>query len=696
MWLFDRVTGADSPIGKFFASVLVGIVYAVTILASLFVLGVCGMCLSCGSCNCFERDGETIAGVLVVLPVAAGFIVGIIYGISSYVQEKSFETNWRINQMEDYVIKVVKAVKEAKNTSDEMLKIMKTGTVYASKRAKEMSDEAAELADGIATAMKKSIEAVERADEISEKRNIKSLEEASRLSKKVETYIESLNEKIDEAKSLYNQAVKEENEFSCLQKGVTDVVIIVKSAADNAAKEAENAEKCADVSVKSKEAAQKAAAAAAKSKKAAEEVIAIRVGLTKAASAQEVETKLALIKKSNVIAIEQEKIAKEEAKIAIQEKKYYLEAEEKGKKKESLIKSAQKGDMNAQYDLSVWYLNEKNLEQYVHLLRKAAEQGHTTAQYQLGLMCLEGKAPIERNTQEAVVWLEKVAQKGDKNAQYNLGCMYIEVDIQKALHWLDKAVKQEHKLAIFRLACLHADQIHPNSDYNVAFKLFNKMLTLDTENPLAPLAKIYLGALYCAGKGTERSPEMGSKLINDGMSRNQEEVNPNFCFRLGILHYKGRVGVYDNKEIKDCPDIRKEELLQAIDFFKKAYDSGIKDDHKYLKKAREELKDALKNFISQCKDVIKSYSETERDHYNRRHERIVEVSNRLQSSFGMLSRDAYEEAEKEVKRSSPYLFDEISYSSNIKEIEGKITQAENQLNTIEKEIKTEEDEAFDW
>jgi len=156
----------------------------------------------------------------------------------------------------------------------------------------------------------------------------------------------------------------------------------------------------------------------------------------------------------------------------------------------------------------------------------------------------------------------------------------------------------------FDLARQHADKMIPNADYNVAFKLFNQVLS---ESP-NPLAMIYLGALYCAGKGTERDSKKGSELIKKGMSCNKEKLEPNFCFRLGMLFYDGRVEALPpvTNLATNGFKIRKQELQQAVQLFRTASAGGVTKAKEYIVKSQQEIKKCLEKYISEAwKDILR-------------------------------------------------------------------------------------------
>ena len=81
----------------------------------------------------------------------------------------------------------------------------------------------------------------------------------------------------------------------------------------------------------------------------------------------------------------------------------------------------------------------------------AAEKGNMAAQYQLGLLYLNGEG-VEKDLQKGKLLLEKAAESGKAEAQYNLAVMYIdghgvEQNKEYAIFWLQKAASQGYEIA---------------------------------------------------------------------------------------------------------------------------------------------------------------------------------------------------------------------------------------------------------
>jgi len=108
---------------------------------------------------------------------------------------------------------------------------------------------------------------------------------------------------------------------------------------------------------------------------------------------------------------------------------------------------AEKGDVDAQYNLGFMYANGYGVPQDYSQARKwfakPIAQGHPSAQFMLGLMYANGRG-VKQNDGEAVKWYRKAANQGNGDAQNNLGFMYfsgrgVKQDREQALIWYREA-----------------------------------------------------------------------------------------------------------------------------------------------------------------------------------------------------------------------------------------------------------------
>ena len=97
----------------------------------------------------------------------------------------------------------------------------------------------------------------------------------------------------------------------------------------------------------------------------------------------------------------------------------------------TLRQKANRGDVEAQYNLGVSYREGKGVDrdyaQAVTWWRKAAWQGHARAQSALGFMYANGQG-VSSDCVQAVTWYRIAAEQGVARAQFNLGVMYAKGD----------------------------------------------------------------------------------------------------------------------------------------------------------------------------------------------------------------------------------------------------------------------------
>ena len=187
--------------------------------------------------------------------------------------------------------------------------------------------------------------------------------------------------------------------------------------------------------------------------------------------------------------------------------------QDRGKAEFWLLKAAEHGLTEAQYQLGVLYNHaiffkkghdEKAQEwsKIEYWWLKAAEQDNIYAQYMLGVKYDSSNkdqySVIIKDDIKAVYYFKKAANQGDSDAQLDLGSCYmdgrgVEKDWEKAKFWFGKAAEQKNQVAIYKKAlCEHERVIvYLDSDEfpNVDF-LTNKSIMHDCEKLLGEDYKV--------------------------------------------------------------------------------------------------------------------------------------------------------------------------------------------------------------
>ena len=163
---------------------------------------------------------------------------------------------------------------------------------------------------------------------------------------------------------------------------------------------------------------------------------------------------------------------------------------------QNLEEKAEQGDILAQYQLALMYLEGKGVdqdeEQAFYWMEKAVEQGYDLAQIQLALIYLFGtqvaigyKKLLRQlfrglglsledvlDEEKAFYLLEKAANQGNFLAQYQLALMYLEgkgvdQDEEQAFYWMSKAARQGYASA-FDWMLKKAEEGYASAQYELA------------------------------------------------------------------------------------------------------------------------------------------------------------------------------------------------------------------------------------
>jgi TPR repeat protein/signal transduction histidine kinase len=254
---------------------------------------------------------------------------------------------------------------------------------------------------------------------------------------------------------------------------------------------------------------------------------------------------------------------------------------------DELQQKANEGDVQAQFDLALCYLNgtgiEKNEELAFNWHKKAAEQGHVNAQFALGLSYLLGNPKQQQNNNLIFKWVNgKFVDKNidpafDLGVSQALSGKLTSVNDHLAFVWLRKATEQNHAEANYWLGICYRDGIGTHQNDELAFNCFKQaseqgcldayyslalcyrdgkgvkqsdnitfdLLTTAVENGgVEPDAYLSLGELYADGKGVVQSDELAFHWYEKAAEKHNAEAH----YRLGNFYYEGR-GVEKNNDI---------------------------------------------------------------------------------------------------------------------------------------------------
>ncbi len=150
-------------------------------------------------------------------------------------------------------------------------------------------------------------------------------------------------------------------------------------------------------------------------------------------------------------------------------------------KTDKVIKRAEQGDAQAQYELGLKYENGKGIKQNIGLAlkwyRMAAENGHVGSMIDLGWFYQNGQY-VRKDIQKAIDFYVKAANQENAQAQFNLAILYDEgVDIpednEEANKWYLKAAEQGHAIAQLNLGVNYYRGEGVEQDYKKAWNFLN-------------------------------------------------------------------------------------------------------------------------------------------------------------------------------------------------------------------------------
>lgn len=187
---------------------------------------------------------------------------------------------------------------------------------------------------------------------------------------------------------------------------------------------------------------------------------------------------------------------------------------------------AEQGDIDAQYELGVRYLEPEREDEEASTgwFRIAAGRGDSAAQHNLGLAYEYGTG-VDKNPREAAKWFRMAAGQQLPEAQNSLALCYqagrgVKQDFGEAEQWFLKAAEQEFAPAAYNLAVLYGNPESGKADGKKELKFYQKAAALG----YGP-AQFNLGVGYERGLwGLERSREKAIEQYEAALRSGYEEA----------------------------------------------------------------------------------------------------------------------------------------------------------------------------
>lgn len=186
-----------------------------------------------------------------------------------------------------------------------------------------------------------------------------------------------------------------------------------------------------------------------------------------------------------------------------------------------------------------------------------AEKGNAEAQYELSVRYFYGDG-VPQDYAKALMWIQKAATKGLVDAQYDLAVCYEKGDIVEqnyfiAVEWYKKAAKNGHSGAMTNLALLYSLGRGCNQDYKLAIAWWEKAANLGDANAI-----YNLGVSYAEGKIIHKDLAKATELF-----LHAEE--------LGCEQASSALANMDDEDIYEDSEFDTDEFTFSIDIARKIY-----------------------------------------------------------------------------------------------------------------------------
>ena len=187
--------------------------------------------------------------------------------------------------------------------------------------------------------------------------------------------------------------------------------------------------------------------------------------------------------------------------------------------------SAEQGNAMSLGHLSEIYLEQDKIEKAKPLMLKSAEKNNDMAQYNLGYSIYEA------GSEESLYWLNKAAENNNLQAIMYLASYYHNQDIKKAIYY-QKGAELNDSQAMLELSYLYENGEGVEKDDKKAVELLEEAFRLQNLEAMNELSIRYL-----EGRGVERNYEMAEALFNNIISLDEslsekEKASYNVYYQL--------------------------------------------------------------------------------------------------------------------------------------------------------------------
>jgi len=158
------------------------------------------------------------------------------------------------------------------------------------------------------------------------------------------------------------------------------------------------------------------------------------------------------------------------------------------------------------------------------IYQQAAQVGDVKAEYNLGLMYLNGDG-VKQDNAEALKWFKASANGGFSEAQYRLGVIYfrndiVPIDYAEAVKWYRAAALQGHVRSQLDMGVIYYSGAVVDQDYAEAIKWYKLAATQGSTE-----AQFNLGSMYLKGEGVPEDLVKGYMWVYLSTQPNNAQLN---------------------------------------------------------------------------------------------------------------------------------------------------------------------------
>lgn len=251
-----------------------------------------------------------------------------------------------------------------------------------------------------------------------------------------------------------------------------------------------------------------------------------------------------------------------------------------------LVKNAKKDDFKMQRLVGILYsmkdskfYNQTEAVKCFDNIIKAAEQGNAEAQYQLAIMYRDGNG-VKKDNEKQLIWHNKAAEQGNIIAQWQFGHMYqyghdVNKDYKKALYWYNKAAEQDNTDALFNLGDIYDHgYCGVTKDRRQAFDFY-----LRAAEKGHHVAQSRLSSMYEEGEVVPKNNYEAAKWRLIELEQDDDD-NYDFDYGVDLIYYRAEKG--DSEELAVLRELANKDYDDAQYYlgFMHQRGRGVKKDYK--------------------------------------------------------------------------------------------------------------------